>query len=110
MWNTTERGAKLSSADIRPALEEIFEQESGPFEVQTTRLTRHQFKVLVALAKLGGRNVYSAEFLSVAGVPSASTATKALRRLVADGMVFVHDKEYRFFNPFLRAWLVSKGY
>ena len=110
VWNTTERGAKLSSADIRPALEEIFEQESGPFEVQTTRLTRHQFKVLVALAKLGGRNVYSAEFLSVAGVPSASTATKALRRLVADGMVFVHDKEYRFFNPFLRAWLVSKGY
>ena len=110
VWNTTERGARLSADDIRPALEEIFEQESGPFEVQTTRLTRHQFKVLVALAKLGGRNVYSADFLAVAGVPSPSTATKALRRLVTDGLVFIHDREYRFFNPFLRAWLVSKGY
>jgi len=27
-----------------------------------------------------------------------------------DGLVFVHDKEYRFFNPFLRAWLINKGY
>ena len=110
VWNTTESGARLSPADIKPALEEIFEQESGPFEVQTTRLTRYQFKVLVALAKLGGRNVYSAEFMSAAGVPSPGTATKALRRLVADGLVFVHDREYRFFNPFLRAWLISKGY
>ena len=97
-------------ADIKPALDEIFEQESGSFELQTTRLTRYQFKVLVALAKLGGRNVYSSEFMSAAEVPSSGTATKALQRLVADGLVFVHDKEYRFFNPFLRAWLISKGY
>ena len=110
VWNTTEKGARLSPADIKPALEEIFEQESGPFELQTARLTRYQFKVLVSLAKLGGRNVYSSEFLSAAGVPSSSTATKALRRLIADGLVFVHEKEYRFFNPFLRAWIISKGY
>ena len=64
--------------------------------MQTTRLTRYQFKVLVALAKLGGRNVYSSEFMSAAEVPSSGTATKALQRLVADGLVFVHDKEYRF--------------
>ncbi len=110
VWNTTERGARLSSEDINPALEEIFEQESGPFEVQTARLTRYQFKVLVTLARLGGRNVYSAEFLRTAGTPSASTVTKSLRRLVADGLVFVNDREYRFFNPFLRAWIISKGY
>lgn len=110
VWNTTEKGSRLSTADIKPALDEIFEQESGPFELQTTRLTRYQFKVLVALAKLGGRNVYSSEFMSAAEVPSSGTATKALQRLVADGLVFVHDKEYRFFNPFLRAWLINKGY
>ena len=61
---------------------------------QRARLTRYQFKVLVALAKLGGRNVYSAEFMSAAGVPSPGTATKALRRLVADSLVFVHDEEH----------------
>ena len=110
VWNTTEKGAKLSSADIKPALNEIFAQESGPFELQTARLTKYQFKALVALAKLGGRNVYSTEFMSETGVPSSSTLTKALRRLVADGLVFIHDRQYRFFNPFLRAWLISKGY
>ena len=30
--------------------------------------------------------------------------------MLRDGLVFVHNKEYRFFNPFLRAWLISKGY
>ena len=49
------------------------------------------------------------EFI-IAEVPSSGTATKALQRLVADGLVFVHDKEYRFYNPFLRAWLINKGY
>lgn len=110
VWNTTKNGARLSQADIKPALEEIFEQESGPFELQTARLTRYQFKTLATLAKMGGGSVYSAEFMSAAGLPSPATTTKALRRLVDDGLVFVNNKEYRFFNPFLRAWLVSKGY
>ena len=110
VWSTSQKNARLSQADIKPALEEIFEQESGPFELQTSRLTRYQFKTLVALAKLGGGRVYSAEFLNEAGLPSSATAAKSLRRLVEDGLVFVHGKEYRFFNPFLRAWLISRGF
>ena len=64
----------------------------------------------ISKAKLGGGHVYSAEFLNEAGLPSSATAAKSLRRLVEDGLVFVHGKEYRFFNPFLRAWLIRKGF
>ena len=110
VWNTTERGARLSEANIRPALQEIFAQEGSQFEAQTARLTRHQFKMLVALAKLGGTKVYSSEFKTVAEMPSSAAAAKALKRLVDDGLVYFFNREYRFFNPFLREWLLSKGY
>ena len=109
-WNTTERGARLSDANIRPALQEIFAQEGSQFEAQTARLTRHQFKMLVALAKLGCTKIYSADFMATAEMPSSAAAAKALKRLVADGLVYLFNDEYRFFNPFLRAWLLSKGY
>ena len=79
-------------------------------EAQTARLTRHQFKMLVALAKLGGTKIYSADFMATAEMPSSAAAAKALKRLVADGLVYLFSDEYRFFNPFLRAWLLSKGY
>ena len=110
VWNTTERGARLSEANIRPALQEIFAQEGSQFEAQTARLTRHQFKMLVALAKLGGTKIYSSEFKTVAEMPSSAAAAKALKRLVDDGLVYFFNREYRFFNPFLREWLLSKGY
>ena len=76
----------------------------------TARLTRHQFKMLVALAKLGGTKIYSSEFKTVAEMPSSAAAAKALKRLVDDGLVYFFNREYRFFNPFLREWLLSKGY
>jgi hypothetical protein len=110
VWNTTERGARLSDANIRPALQEIFAQEGSQFESQTARLTRHQFKMLVALAKLGGTKIYSADFMATAEMPSSAAAAKALKRLVADGLIYLFGDEYRFFNPFLRTWLLSKGY
>ena len=102
VWNTTERGARLSEADIRPALQEIFAQEGSQFEAQTSRLTRHQFKMLVALAKLGGTRIYSADFMATAEMPSSAAAAKALKRLVADGLVYLFGDEYRFFNPFVQ--------
>ena len=47
---------------------------------------------------------------SKAEMPSSAAAAKALKRLVADGLIYLFGDEYRFFNPFLRTWLLSKGY
>ena len=110
VWNVTEPGETLGDDALKRALDDIFAQESGTFEAQTGRLTRFQFKTLVAVAKHGGHKVFSADFLSRAELSSAATASRALKALVADGLLFFHEGEYRFFNPFLRAWLLEKGY
>jgi len=110
VWSTTEDGRRLSEKDIADALQDVFAAEGGQFEFQTAKLTRYQMKTLVALAKWGGEKVYSADFLQHAEVPSTATLTKALKRLVDDRLIYCYQKRYAFFNPFLRAWLVSRGF
>lgn len=110
LWNVSDPGDILTPAHLKAALREIYEQESGVFELQTSRLTRYQFKALVAVAKTGGQNVYSADFLARAELPTAAAATRAFQALVRDGILYLADKEYRFFNPFLRAWLLEKNW
>lgn len=109
VWSTTEEGQPLKQEDLRVALQDVFATEGGQFEFQTARLTRHQLKALVALAKYGGEMVYSAEFREKAEMPSTAAMSKALKRLVDDRLIYQRQKEYRFFNPFLRAWLISRA-
>ena len=74
--------------------------------MQTESLSRYQMKALLAVARLGGRHVFSAEFIERAGLSSAPTAKRALGTLVERGILYCHEKEYKIFNPFLREWLV----
>lgn len=110
LWNATEPGRTIDESDIKRALSDIFAQESGSFEGQTEKLTRFQFKTLVAVARHGGKKVFSEEFLRRAELSSAATAARALKSLSSSGLLFFHEGEYRFFNPFLRAWLLDKGF
>lgn len=110
VWSVTEDGQSLQETDIAIALKDIFATEGGQFEFQTAKLTRYQLKALIAIAKFGGERVYSSEFLSRAEMPSTATLTKALKRLTDDRLLYNYRKCYRFFNPFLRAWLVSSGF
>ena len=110
IWSTTDDGKRIQESDIAIGLQDIFATEGGQFEFQTARLSRYQMKALVALAKFGGERIYSSDFLQRAEMPSTATLTKALKRLTDDRLIYNYQKCYRFFNPFLRAWLVSRGF
>lgn len=110
VWSTTDDGQTLEDSDLTAALQDIFATEGGQFEFQTAKLTRFQLKALVALAKFGGEKVYSSDFLHLAEMPSTATMTKALKRLTDDRLIYCYQKIYKFFNPFLRAWLISRGF
>lgn len=45
-----------------------------------------------------------------AEMPSTATLTKALKRLTDDRLIYNYQKCYHFFNPFLRAWLINRGF
>ena len=110
IWCTGEAGEVLDEAAIKRGLEDVFAKESRGYEDECEKLTRFQFKAMVALAKWGGRQFYSSESLRRAEMPSAATAKRAIDRLVADKVIYQHKGEYKFFNPFFRAWILSKTF
>lgn len=106
LWQVSEPGDRLTEEFLKLALEEIFRKESDAFMQMTSELTKFQLKALVAVARYGGRNVYSAEFMSRAGLPSSPATKRALDRLMAMNVLYCSDREYHFFNPFFRDWLL----
>ena len=79
----------------------VLKQESSAFEIQTENLSKYQMKALLAVARFGGKHVFSADFIDRAGLSSAPTVKRALGTLVERGVLYYHEKEYKIFNPFL---------
>jgi len=109
LWDTTTKGDKISADCIPRALELIFSQESKGYETVLTIVSGQQLKLLSALARLGGSAPMSSVFLKNSGIAQASSIQRALKRLTDLRIVFQHEGEYRFVNPFFRAWLLYKN-
>jgi len=108
LWDTTAYGATVTERQLPVALEQIFAHELKGYETILKIVSKQQLKLLISLARLGGRAPMSSAFLRGSGIPQASSVQRALNRLMALKIIFYHEDEYRFVNPFLRAWLLYK--
>ncbi len=108
LWDTTSSGTRISENHIQPALERIFSNELKGYEASLTILTKQQLKLLTGLARLGGKAPMSSDFMKQSGIIQASSIKRALNRLTDLNIIFYIDNEYRFVNPFFRAWLLYK--
>lgn len=109
LWNCTEAGKKIEEKDVYAALSRIHQVENESNMRIIDILTPGQVKVLVGLAKAGGSHPTSKAFLEASGVAQPSSVTKAISRLESEGLIFHDSKEYQFFSPFFRTWLLSMG-
>jgi hypothetical protein len=110
LWSVSSEGAALTEADFHSAYELIFAREVKSYELILAGLTALQLRCLSALARIGGSSVTSGRFLKESGIRQPSSVSRAIARLVKMKILFVQEKEYRFVNPFFRAWLVSRGF
>jgi len=109
IWNCTEPGREIQENDIRLGLARIHQTENESNSRIIDILTPGQVKVLVGLAKVGGTQPTSKEFLKASGVGQPSSVTKAISRLEREGLIFRDSQGYQFFSPFFRTWLLSLG-
>jgi len=105
LCDATEGRKKIESADVSEALKIVYAREGDKFESFTARLTPIQFKMLVALAVRGGKNVQSIAFLAEAGIGNAASARRALSRLEELRYIYAFRGEWRFNSTFFRSWL-----
>ena len=99
--NTNER----SKVDIRKALAVIFAREGEHFSFAIKQLTALQVQILTAIARRGGKGIYSGDFLNFSGVKSTASVRRAMSRLVDEGLVYAIDGEWTIDNPFFAEWV-----
>ncbi|MFH0907205.1 MAG: AAA family ATPase [bacterium] len=109
LWDTTPEKSRIDKACIPPALHLIFTRESKGYEAVLVQLTAHQLRCLVGVAKLGGDAPFSGAFLQGVGIPNAASVKKALHRLVQLKVIYRYAGEFKFVNPFFKAWLNWKN-
>ncbi len=108
LWSTTAPGAQITEADFPAALGLVFSREIRGYEAVLEKLTPAQSTVLRSLAANGRERLASADFAARTGL-AASSAKRAVGRLLADRIVFSRAGECRFSNPFFREWLLRNA-
>lgn len=110
IWETTAYRDTVHEGHIGPALELIYARESKGYEAALVQLTGQQLKCLVGLARMGGKAPLSGSFTQGVGIAGPASIKKALNRLVQLKVVYRHEGEYKFVNPFFKTWLLWKNY
>ena len=107
-WGVT--SGSVGVEDIEAALQVVFMREGDKFESFCERLSPVQFKLLMGIARQGGREIQSRAFLDEAGIGNAASARKAAIKLCELRYVYLFRGEYRFTSMFFRAWLLRRDY
>jgi hypothetical protein len=109
LWEVTSEKDAISADALKNALILIFAREQKSYENYVRLLTNLQFKCLVAIAMHGGKKVSSVAFLKAGGFNNPSSVKKAIARLTNINILFEKEGEFKFINPFFRAWLLGRG-
>ena len=104
-WLVTDDGQAISGADVSKGLEAVFARESRAFISTFGKLTTVQANVLKGIAEPDHPKVFSGEFMETYGIRNVGSISKALKRLVADEIIYEFNSEYLFENPFFREWV-----
>ena len=110
VWETTAYRDLIQERHIGPALELIYARESKGYEAALVQLTGQQLKCLVGLARMGGQSPLSGAFMRGVGNIGPASIKKALNRLIQLKVIYRHEGEYKFVNPFFKTWLMWKNY
>lgn len=105
IWSSTDKGTALGDEAIKRGLATVFAREQDHYQIFMERLTPIQRKVVSAIARQGGKGVYSGAFLARADVTSVGTMRRSLAKLIAENLLYRFEDEYKFFNPFFAQWL-----
>ena len=107
LWASTENGTVISESDLPIALELVFARESKAYTPIVASLTAIQMRVLRGIARLGGRQTLSKDFLRQTGVANAGSVRKSILRMVELDVLYAYEGGYRLSNPFFGAWLLK---
>ncbi len=105
IWQTSDPGDRLRDENFERGIAFVFERESNVYAMFVKPLTDIQFRVLKALAVLGGEHPLSGAFLDEARLTNTATVRRSLTSLEKTGLVYLGSSGWKFSSPFFREWL-----
>lgn len=109
IWQVSSSGDTLTDAHFEEGLRLIFHREGGAYATFVKPLTDIQFRVLSALARVGGRHPSAADFLIEARVMNVTSVKRSLVSMEKAGIVYLYNGEWKFISPFFREWVRRRG-
>ena len=105
VWDETSAGDTIDDSAINRALNSVFAREQEHFTMFMRRLTALQARVLKSIAVLGGKAVFSKEFLAFSATYNASSVKVAVGKLENEEIIYNFNGEFKFINPFFGEWV-----
>jgi len=110
LWEITSYKDRITEKNIPAALKLIHARELKGYEAMLVLLTDQQLRCLAGLARMGGKAPMSSAFVKGVGIMLPASIKKALNRLMKLKIIYHHEGEYKFVNPFFKSWLIYKDY
>ena len=73
--------------------------------ISVLRYSLPQARVLKSIAVLGGKSVFSKEFLASSATYNASSVKVAVGKLENEEIIYSFNGEFKFINPFFGEWV-----
>jgi len=107
LWSISDRETEITEKTLDSALKEIFSSERPQYEAHIQYLTSLQLRCLTAIAKYGDKGLFSITFRERTGAANSASVKKSITALVEKGVLYEHERNYKFSNPFFRLWLMQ---
>jgi hypothetical protein len=109
LWDCSEDGDLIDESYIPKVLQHIFAMERKGYEAHLSMISSQQKRCLLGIAHQGGRAPFAGSFLKFTGIMQPGSVKKAIARLIDLRLIYVVDSEYKFTNPFFKAWLIAES-
>jgi len=94
----------LSNQDVKKCFNLILNEQNMMFYEIWELLSLNQRRLLIALLKLGGQEIYSSRFLQSSNL-SLGTIQKSLKALLDHDILERTNEEVKIVDPFFAAWI-----
>lgn len=105
LWNEYRDTKKILPGSIPETIQKIVFSQSPVCLSTWDGLSLHQRRLLQALSRGSGRNLFSQEFIRMQELGSPSSVQTSLRRLVKKDIIQKENGEYSFSDVWFKEWV-----
>jgi len=105
LWDINLLSRKIKVPDIQDAVEEILFAETPYYTTVWDGITLSQRNLLSAIVDLGGKSIFSQDFINAAGLGSSATVQRSAELLMKKGVIEKNNNVYEITDVFFKEWI-----